>query len=200
MAHSVVLVTGSLETVSRTTALRAAADALRLSLVVGGIVLVATGGVAEGWGVLLAAFTACVVRIVRPPPAVDLAFLSLLSVDVWLTQAGAFEEFNRSDHVGHMLLSAAVMPILFHAIGRYGLAGDATRSRRLALAALGTILLGIAWELVELASDAVLGTDMSLTRADSIGDVLADAAGAVLALIVLSVVEPRTVVGAQKGA
>src|SRR4051812_40988508 len=118
----------------------------------------------------LMAATAVAARAVRAPAWSDLLFVTLLTADAWLTMLGAFSDFDRNDVVGHLLLSAAVTPLLFHLMRRGPL-----------VAALATVALGAAWEVVEAASDRLIGTNMSLGAADTLGDLAADALGASVA-------------------
>ena len=136
----------------------------------------------------LAALSAAAVRLARPPAFADLAFVALLAADSWLTTAGAFEQFNREDHLGHLALAAAVTPVLFDLYQRAQTSKKVAFSQRFTALSAGllTILLGVLWELVELASDAVLGTSMSLGMADTVGDLAADCAGALIAVLVLA--------------
>jgi Predicted membrane protein (DUF2238) len=172
--------------------LRLVADLLRLSLVLGPAILLLVGREEGVWSMTLVAVAAVVLRWARAPAGVDLLFVALLAVDAWLTSLGAFQDFNRNDHVGHFLLPAAVAPVLFHLAVRAGVArDDAPAWRAGALAAALTIALGTLWEVVEWASDEVLGTEMSLGYADTLGDLLADAGGAVAGGLLLALTRRR---------
>jgi hypothetical protein len=154
---------------------RRIADLLRLSLVVGAVRFLVIGEPRLAWAMGLMAVTALAVRAVRAPAWSDLLFVALLTADAWLTMLGAFSDFNRNDTAGHLLLCAAVTPLLFHLLRRGPLA-----------AAAGTVAVGAAWEVVEAASDALIGTNMSLGAADTLGDLAADALGAGLAAALLA--------------
>ncbi len=166
--------------------MRRIADLLRLSLVAGALRFVAIGEPKLAWAMGLMAATALAARAIRAPAWADLLFAALLAADAWLTMLGAFSDFNRNDVAGHLLLSAAVTPLLFHLLGRRPIA-----------AAAATIALGAAWEVVEAASDHLLGTNMSLSAADTLGDLAADAIGASVAaaLLAMALAYPRAVRG-----
>lgn len=84
------------------------------------------------------------------------------------------ESIDRNDHGGHLLLSAAAASVLF-----YGASAlfDGTRAAWLG-AIISTAFLGVLWETIEYASDQLFGTNMSLSPADTRGDLLADLIGA----------------------
>ncbi|MCW3041344.1 MAG: hypothetical protein JWM31_3249 [Solirubrobacterales bacterium] len=169
------------------------ADILRLVLTTGAVVVYAlTGRAHEAIAMGLIAATAWVLRTARAPPALDLSFVALLSGDAWATALGAFASFNRDDHPGHLVLSGLATAILARLASRAGFLADTPPRGRLGriahaatLAALG-LALGGAWELVELTSDGLLGTNMSLGVSDTLGDLLADAAGSVTAAVAVT--------------
>ena len=118
-------------------------------------------------------------------------FLVPLAVDVWLTATGVMARLDREDTVGHLVLPAAVTPLLFHLAVRAGiLAPPRTTRAGLAAAALAaaamTVRAGTAYELVEAGCDAAFGTNMSLGYHDTILDLTADVCGAVLGGAVLA--------------
>lgn len=112
-----------------------------------------------------------------PSPAIPRAlFAGALALDASLTAGGVFESFNRGDHIGHLVLSALLVLLLAGTISW----GETAGARLLTLTAVG-VVAGLAWELLELISDAVAGTDMSLGLGDSLLDLTADVIGAALA-------------------
>lgn len=162
--------------------LRGVADLLRASLVAGVPALLIAGRTKDAFAMALIATTACVLRLARAPAPLDLAFVAALAADAWATSLGAFASFNRSDHVGHLVLSALATALLFHLARRV-----TTRAPGLAAIAAAGLTLGIAWELVEAAADATIGTNMSLSAGDTLGDLAADAAGALASAGLISV-------------
>jgi len=166
------------------------ADGLRLSLVAGVGVLPLIGRGDDVWGMVYVAVGAAILRLARAPAGLDLAFVSLLAADAWLTALGAFDEFNNNDRIGHLLLPAAVTPVLAHLAARIGIAASGPLAAGVSAASL-TIALGTVWELVEYGSDELLGTEMSLSLADTTGDLAADVAGALAGAVLVVAVDRR---------
>jgi uncharacterized membrane protein YjdF len=166
-----------------------AADVIRASLVLGALWYLVRGEPGAAWGLTVVALTAIAARFTSAPPGIQLAFVAPLAADAWLTTLGAFDHFNHSDHVGHLILAAAVTPVMFHALYRVGLIAKDAERRRMTQAALAvvsgamTIALGACWELYEWQSDRVLGTHMSLGYSDTLGDLAGDAGGALIGAI-----------------
>ncbi len=176
-------------------AARALADLARASLFGGAIWQTASAGLVSAWEMWLTAATALAVRLIRPRPLAEAAFVLLLAADVWLTVLGAFDRFNHGDHAGHLLLSAAVTVALAEPIARRVRARRVGERRRPlvvgAVAAAATVSLGVGWEIVEALSDVVLGTNMSLGLGDSLLDLAGDGIGALLGAAIAVAIEPR---------
>jgi len=157
--------------------MRRLADALRLALLAGAPLMFAVGRTHAAAALALIGIGALLLRAARPPAALELTFVALLSADAWATALGAFAHDNRQDRPGHLVLTALATPVLFHLARRAGVlparpvAGAASRVA-FALAVAG---LGLA-----------LGTDMSLGYGDTMGDLVADAAGAACAAALLT--------------
>ncbi|MEA2153914.1 MAG: hypothetical protein QOE11_54 [Solirubrobacteraceae bacterium] len=169
-----------------------ASDVLRLSLLAGAGLMLATGRTHAAAAIGLIGIGALLLRTARAPALLDLAFVTVLCADAWATSLGAFAHFNREDRPGHLLLSALATPVLAHLARRTGVVAATVPLRpggRLAhllvIAGLG-VALGVAWELVEYGADALLGTNMSLGYGDTMGDLVADAAGASAAAALLT--------------
>jgi len=166
-----------------------AADLIRASLVLGALSYLVRGERLAALGLTVVALVAIAARFSSAPPGIQLAFVAPLAADSWLTTLGAFEHFNHSDHVGHLILAAAVTPVVFHALRRVGLVAPGAERRRVTPAALAvvsgaiTIALGALWELYEWQSDQILGTHMSLSYSDTLGDLAGDAGGALIGAI-----------------
>jgi uncharacterized membrane protein YjdF len=166
-----------------------AADVIRACLVAVALVYLVQGEPLAALGLTIVALTAIAARFSSAPPAIQLAFVAPLAADSWLTTLGAFDHFNHSDHVGHLILAAAVTPVMFHALHQVGLVAAGAERRMVTLAALAivsgatTIALGACWELYEWQSDQILGTHMSLGYSDTLGDLAGDAGGALIGAI-----------------
>ena len=166
--------------------LRNVADATRLIITGVALVRLAAFGLEQALNPLAAASVSWGVRLLRPAPAIDALFVVLLTLDSLLVISGAMDELDRQDTFGHLVLSAAIAPIVLTAGERTGLLDRLGVRAPVALAALlvGTILaLGVVWELVEWLADYTVGSDMSLGRADTVHDLLWDAVGATLGSI-----------------
>jgi hypothetical protein len=165
---------------------------LRLSLLIGAALMLAVGRTHAAAGMALVGAGALALRAARPPARLELAFVTLLCADSLATALGAFAHVNRQDRPGHLVLTALATPMLFHLARRGGVMkaapADGAASRLafwLVVAGLG-LALGAAWELVEYGSDAILATNMSLGYGDTMGDLVADAAGASVAAALLT--------------
>lgn len=165
---------------------RRAADALRAGLALSVLVALASGRGHTALALVFVSAAAWLPRLGGAPARLDLVFVALLAADAWATGLGAFEEVNREDRPGHLVLTGLVTPLLFFLARRLGALPPQPARRaagRVAFAAVVAALglaLGAAWELVEWASDVVAGTDMSLGYGDTVGDLLADAVGATI--------------------
>ena len=156
-----------------------------MRVILSGVALARLGanGLEQALNPLVAATVAWGVRPLRAAPAMDALFVVLLTVDSLLVTTGAMERIDRQDTFGHLVLSAAIAPIVLTA-------GESTgRLNRLAIrgpvaltaALVATILLlGVVWEAFELLADSVIGSNMSLGRADTIHDLVCDAVGATI--------------------
>ncbi|MGH2905868.1 MAG: hypothetical protein ACRDKI_03760 [Solirubrobacterales bacterium] len=167
-------------------ALQIAADCLRASLVLGALwyVSFSTWHKHMGYAMGLMALGAVLLRLAKAPPAFDFTFVALLSLDAWLTAWGVLANADQAnDRPGHLLISAAVTPVLyFGAVRLRAVSGSAdSRAQALAIgavAAMLTVALGALWEIVEWQSDKLFGTDMSLGYSDTLGDLVCDVVGA----------------------
>jgi uncharacterized membrane protein YjdF len=150
-----------------------------------------------GYAMGLMAIGAIVLRFAKAPPVFDFVFVALLSVDAWATAGGVLDELNQSnDRPGHLLISAAVTPILFYGAARLKVVNAEPENTRQTLlvgfvAMLLTTALGVLWELVEWQSDVHLNTDMSLSFSDTVGDLLCDVIGGFVGATVLVLVLNR---------
>jgi hypothetical protein len=143
-------------------------------------------GLREAIALVLMALVAWAVRLADAPPLADLVFVVLLGIDAALTTAGVMARLDVQDTFGHVVLPAAIAPIVLAAgqptrlFGRLAARGPVA----LTAAVAGTVfMLGVAWEICEALADAVLGSNMSIDRADTIHDLVCDAIGATFGAI-----------------
>jgi hypothetical protein len=130
---------------------------------------------------LFVAAAGSIVALLAPAPAIPRSlFAGAVTLDASLTAGGVFDSFNRGDHVGHFVLTGLLVALLASVVA----VGQTPASRVLSLVAAG-VAAGFCWELLELAFDSLLGTDMSLGLRDSALDLVADLAGAAVAALLL---------------
>ena len=156
--------------------MRRAADVVRAGLVCGAAVALLAGDTVVAAKVLLILPAAAAARLFAVHPAVDLLFSCALAVEAIGSGLAAHELIGWDDRVSHLVLPLLCGLVLFGAL-RPRLA-----SKRPLAAGVATwvsvLTLGALWELVEWAVDAVLDTNFSMGRADTVGDLSADAVAA----------------------
>ena len=166
--------------------LTAAADVVRL-----GILLIGVAALADGdWDVALKALlllppTLCA-RLVRVNPAFDLLFATALGAEALTSSLGTYDGIAWGDSVSHLVLPLLSGPVVYVALLRLG-AGSVIEAgplpRRLALAGMVTfsavLMLGVLWEIVEWTADEAVGTNYSAGYEDTINDLRMDTIAAV---------------------
>jgi hypothetical protein len=163
------------------------ADLLRLAPVAAGIVLAADGRAGEAAFAFALLAPVLALRAAKPSPWLDLALAGALAVHVLGEALGLFARWSWEDDVAHVLLPLLTVPVVRAGLVRLGALPAELEDRPagarvaiLAVLAASVIGLGALWELVEWASDGLLGTDLSLGYRDTLTDLLADAAGALV--------------------
>jgi hypothetical protein len=156
--------------------MRVAADIVRLSLVGAAAAFVAGGDGAAALKAMTVLAPSVLARLVRVPPALDLAFAVALFAE-------AVGVFGGGDTVPHLLLPFLSGPVLYVALTRLDLA---PRAAGLATF-LSVMVVAVAWEVFEWAADAALGTNYSQGYADTRGDLVNDAIAAAASGVVVGV-------------
>lgn len=161
-------------------------DLIRAALVLAAAVLLAVRGVDAGTVTL--ALTAAAAVAVRPlllPRLYDLLLLLALSVQGVGEASGAYDDLVWFDRVVHLVVPLLASGALYVALARLDVLPDPrddTGVRHLIGIALVTFALGAAfgavWELYEWLSDAVFGSQLQESNADTIGDLAMDCLGA----------------------
>jgi uncharacterized membrane protein YjdF len=160
-------------------------DILRLSLVGGALGFLLAG---DGGGAALlagAAVLAWAVRLVDLPRAYDLAFMVAVTLQAWGEALGAYDAIPWFDNVAHFSLPFFLAPTLYIALARADVVPDpkdGVHTRHyigifVVAFALGVALGGL-WEIWEWVSDHALGSKLQLGLDDTVGDLVADTAGA----------------------
>ncbi len=170
-------------------------DLLRIALAVGAVVA-ALAGEPSG-AVYLAVSTAgsLAARALALPRLIDLAFTLALTVTGFGEALGFYDRWDWFDRVVHF-----VVPMLFSLVAYIGLARadlvpdprdqvpDVRRGPALFLLSFAFgVALGAIWEIVEYTLDALGLTNLSESNADTVGDLVADTAGALVGACLLLV-------------
>jgi uncharacterized membrane protein YjdF len=169
-------------------------DLLRLVLVGGAVGWAVAGDVASA--VYLACFALLVLlaRLVQLPRVYDLAFTAAMAFQAYAEVTGVYDAVSWFDRLVHVTLPLLTAPVVYIGLARLDVVPDPRDETHLphyvgvgvVTAALG-LSVGALWEIVEWASDALAGTDLSEGNPDTVGDLVADTVGSALgaALLVL---------------
>jgi hypothetical protein len=160
-------------------------DLLRGIFVGGAVVLAASG---ESGAIPLAVTAAAVVavRFLDLPRAFDLAFILAMALTGWGEALRLYDRFAYYDVFVHSLVPLFGAPCVYIALARLDTLPDPAEARASKSHLVGifvvTLALGLAigalWEILEWTSDQTLGSKLSLGQKDTIGDLVADGAGA----------------------
>lgn len=165
-------------------------DLLRATFAAGAATLAIIG---HGGALNLAAATAVVtaVRFLNLPRLFDLCFILAMALTGWGEALRLYDRFGYYDVLVHFLVPFLAAPIVYIALARLDTlpdpedalkTGEHTR-RHLAGVGIVTLALGLAfgaaWEIVEWTSDELLDTNLAVSHKDTVGDLVADTAGAV---------------------
>jgi uncharacterized membrane protein YjdF len=160
-------------------------DLLRGVFVVGTLALAAAG---QSGAIPLAVAAAAVVgvRFLDLPRPFDLAFILAMALTGWGEALRLYDRFGYYDVFVHFLVPLFGAPCVYIALARLDTLpdpADASGSKRhltgifVVTLALG-LAIGAVWEILEWSSDRTLGSSLSLGEQDTIGDLVADGAGA----------------------
>jgi hypothetical protein len=160
-------------------------DLLRGVFVVGAATL---AGLGESGAVPLAVAAAAVVtvRFLNLPRPFDLAFILAMALTGWGEALRLYDRFGSYDVFVHFLVPLFGAPCVYIALARLDTLPDPADAygskRHLAGIFVVTLALGLAigavWEILEWSSDRTLGSNLALGERDTIGDLVADGAGA----------------------
>jgi hypothetical protein len=160
-------------------------DLLRGVFVVGAVVLAAAGS-SGALPLAVAAAAVVGVRFLDLPRPFDLAFILAMALTGWGEALRLYDRFGYYDVFVHFLVPLFGAPCVYIALARLDTLpdpADATGSKRhltgifVVTLALG-LAIGAVWEILEWSSDQTLGSHLSLGEQDTIGDLVADGAGA----------------------
>jgi hypothetical protein len=167
-------------------------DVARALLAFAALAFLAAGD--SGGAVLLggAAALAWAVRPLQLPRAYDACFVTALTLQAGGEALGAYDSIPWFDNVVHFSLPFFLAPTLYIALARADVVPDPKDSSKPAhyvgifvvTLALG-IALGGLWEIWEWVSDHSFGSSLQLGLDDTVGDLVADTAGALCGALLL---------------
>ncbi|NYG55079.1 hypothetical protein [Nocardioides perillae] len=167
-------------------------DVLRAGLVVATVAAALAGDAKAVVALGSATVLALLARVVDLPRAYDVTFVLVLSLHATGEALGWYDAVPWFDRVVHVVLPCLVAPVLYIGLARLEVLPDPrddTRARHLVGMAVVAFCLGMTvgglWEVVEYGSDGYLDTALSEGNADTVGDLVADAAGSLLGALLL---------------
>ncbi|MFA4841313.1 MAG: hypothetical protein WC580_06370, partial [Agrococcus sp.] len=138
---------------------------------------------------------AMALRFVRAPTALDIAGQLVLLASAWLAVTGAYQVVPGLDTTAHLGTGAVLALLARTVLLRLGLLPVAPSRRAAAARILHTVsavvLLGLLWELGEWAGHAWLSPEIGVGYEDTLVDLAADGAGALLAALLAERVAAR---------
>ena len=159
-------------------------DLLRASFLVGAVLFVVTGR-SGAVNLALAGLVVWAVRFLNLPRLFDLCVVVALMLASWGEALRVYDAFPAYDIVTHLLVPLLGAPVVYVALARLEVLPDPasdTETPHYVGIFVVTVALGIAigaiWEIAEYASDQFFGSELSLGNRDTVGDLLADSAGA----------------------
>jgi hypothetical protein len=156
--------------------MRRAADALRVGLLCAAAAALTAGDTVVAAKVLLILPAVAVPRLFAVHPALDLLFSSALAVEALGSGLAAHELIGWGDRGSHLVLPLLCGLVIYDAL-RPRLASKRPLAAGTATG-LAVFAVGALWEVVEWLADALLDTNFSMGRADTVGDISADTVAA----------------------
>jgi hypothetical protein len=173
--------------------MRRTADAVRVGLACAAAALFLAGDAAVATKAVFVLPATVGARLLGVHPAADLAFTLAIAAEAAGTALAAHGLIGWDDRISHVVLPLLLGLVVYDALRRR------RTVRRPAAAGLVTgmavLVIAALWEIVEWAVDAAVGTNFSMGRDDTIGDLSADAvaaAGAGAAAVVWQYATART--------
>lgn len=167
-------------------------DLLRIGLVLATIGALVAGEPSGALALGFAAGLALLARVINLPRAYDLPFVLVLTLHALGEALGWYDSLGWFDRVVHVVLPCLVAPVLYIGLARLDVLPDPrdeTTRRHYTGMAIVAFCLGMSvgglWEIVEYSSDGTLDTALSEGNADTVGDLIADAVGALLGALLL---------------
>lgn len=163
------------------------ADVLRVALAISvPLVWVVAGGPAAA-AMLLALGGAMALRFARMPTSTDIIGQVVLLAGAWFAALGTFEVVPGLDTLSHFASGAVLALLSRQLLLQLRLLPDARGGRAATARVLHTstavLLLGFVWELGEWAGHALITSDIRVGYEDTMLDLAADLAGAIVAAV-----------------
>lgn len=170
------------------------ADIVRLGLLAGVGVAVATGVYEVAFRFAVVFGLTVLTRWLRVPRPFGLAFCVVFAAETWGRFAGLYRAWGPFDEVIHFLMMACIAPLVYLLLDRGELVPDLAEvvhlRQRIALPGLAGmvgIALGALWEIYEWTAAKVFGVSVLIGYADTIFDLVVDFAGALAGGVLLVV-------------
>ena len=168
-------------------------DVVRATFLVGAAAFALTGRGGAAALALAGIFT-WLIRPLNLPRVYDASVVAALGLAAWGEALRAYDAFPAFDIVTHLLVPMLGAPVVYIALARAEVVPDPASETRVphyvgifvVTLALG-LALGALWEILEFAADEVVGSQLSLGNRDTIGDLVADGAGALVGAALLVV-------------
>lgn len=159
-------------------------DVLRLLILLGAAGFAVAGDTGGALVLGLLGGVTVLARFVLLPRVYDLALTLAMALQGFGEAFGVYDRFVRFDDLVHVTLPLLVAPVVYIALARLDVVPDprdGAHGKHLAgifvvTAALGTALGGL-WEIYEWYSDAWIGTQLSESNEDTVGDLVRDTLG-----------------------
>ena len=168
-------------------------DVVRATFLVGAAAFAFTGRGGAAALALAGIFT-WLIRPLNLPRVYDASVVAALGLAAWGEALRAYDAFPAFDIVTHLLVPMLGAPVVYIALARAEVVPDPASETRVphyvgifvVTLALG-LALGALWEILEFAADEFVGSQLSLGNRDTIGDLVADGAGALVGAALLVV-------------
>ena len=169
-------------------------DLARIAFVVGAVWMAGAGDAKGAFNLALGAVVLVAARLANLPRIYDLALIVAMTLTQGGEAAGLYDAWPVYDRFVHFLVPMLTSQVLYLCLARIEVLPDPQQEtlRRhdtgmfIVTFALG-LAVGALWEIFEWSSDGVFGSDLSQGNVDTVGDLIADAAGSLAggALMVL---------------
>jgi len=160
-------------------------DLLRLVILAGAVGFAVAGDAAGAVVLGLMAVVTLLARLINLPRVYDLCLTAAAALQGFGEALGTYDQIPAFDDLVHFTLPMLTAPVLYIALARVEVVPDPRDETHLphfvgifvVTCALG-IAFGALWEIVEWRSDAWLGSNLSESNDDTVGDLLRDSLGA----------------------